>query len=347
MASQPARVHYKIVPVDPGGHIFDVNCVIATPDPDGQRLSLPSWIPGSYLVRDFAGSLVDLEAHCNGQPVEAQKIDKSAWQCAPCDGALTVHYHIYANDLSVRGAHLDITHGYFNGPRVFLRVDGQEDARCTVRVERNPNERFGEWHLATSMRRADAEPQGFGVYEAADYEELIDHPFEMGTFQTQYFEAHGIPHQLVVTGKHHGDLGRVARDLKSICEQQMEFFGLPAPIDRYVFLLTVLGSGYGGLEHRWSSSLMARREDLPCCGQEKVTDNYRSFLGLASHEYFHLWNVKRIRPAAVAESDLSREAYTRQLWVFEGITSYYDDMFLLRSGAISVDAYLQLISNTA
>lgn len=347
MANQPAQIHYEIVPADPGGHVFDVSCVIANPDTHGQRFSLPAWLPGSYLIRDFAGSLMGLEASANDLPVGVQKQDKSVWQCEPCNGPLRLHYKILANDLTVRGAHLDVTHGFFDGARVFVRIHGHEDVRCTVSLDRNPNERFADWHLATSMHRVDAEPHGFGLYEAAEYAELIDHPFEMGTFHTQYFEAHGVPHQLVVTGKHHGDLTRVARDLKSICEKQMEFFGMPSPVDRYVFLLTVLGNGYGGLEHRWSSSLMAKRSSLPKFGSEKVSKGYRGFLGLASHEYFHLWNVKRIRPAPVAESDLSREAYTRQLWIFEGITSYYDDMFLLRSGVIETPSYLQLISDTA
>ncbi|MBT8131810.1 MAG: peptidase M61, partial [Gammaproteobacteria bacterium] len=347
MSKEAAKVHYRITPVDPGGQVFEVSCVIAKPDPAGQRLSLPSWIPGSYLVRDFAGSILSLDAKCDGKPVTVSKTAKSAWQCEPCSGALSVHYKVLANDFTVRGAHLDMNHGFFNGTSVFLRVEGMDDARCTVRVERNPHERFKDWHLATSMQRLDAEPHGFGVYQAQNYDELIDHPFEMGTFQTQFYEAHGVPHQLVVTGLHHGDLSRVARDLKAICEQQMEFFGLPAPIDRYVFLLTVMGKGYGGLEHRWSSSLMASRDDLPGYDEEKVSDSYRAFLGLCSHEYFHLWNVKRIRPAPVAESDLRSEAYTRQLWIFEGVTSYYDDLFLVRSNAIEESSYLQLIENTA
>jgi len=344
---QLAQIHYEIIAADPGGHVFDVHCTIASPDPQGQCVSLPSWTPGSYLVRDFAGHVIELAASSAGEPVRVQKSDKSTWRIESCDGPVDIHYRVYANDLTVRGAHLDSTHGFFNGPCIFLRVHGQEEARCTVQVERNPNERFAEWHLATSMHRLDAAPHGFGLYQAADYRELIDHPFEMGTFQTQYFEAHGVPHQLVVTGRHRGDLVRVARDLKLVCEYQMELFGMPPPVDRYVFLLTVLGSGYGGLEHGWSSSLVAGRNDLPRFGADKISDEYCGFLGLASHEYFHLWNVKRIRPAPVAESDLAREAYTRQLWIFEGITSYYDDLSLYRSGVIDLDAYLTLVSNMA
>lgn len=347
MVNQPASIQFEVSPTDPGGHIFEISCLIANPDKQGQQFCMPSWLPGSYLIRDFSGGVVDLKATARGHPVSVEKTDKSTWQCAPCKGPLQIHYHVYANELTVRGAHLDITHGFFDGANVFMKVQGHEDVRCTVKINRNPNERFADWHLATAMRRVDAEPHGFGTYESANYAELIDHPFEMGTFQTQYFEAHGVPHQLVVTGKHHGDLARVARDLKCICEKQMELFGMPPPVDRYVFLLAVVGNGYGGLEHRWSSSLMARRSDLPRFNDDTVSDEYRMFLGLASHEYFHLWNVKRIRPAPIAESDLFREAYTKQLWIFEGITSYYDDLFLLRSGVINPDSYLQLVGSTA
>ncbi len=347
MATSGNNLHYEITPADLGAQLFDVSCRIATPDPQGQRVELPAWIPGSYLVRDFAGKITRIEASTAAGPVAVEKRSKTVWQCAPCDGPLTVSYQVYANDLNVRGAHIDITHAYFNGPLVFVRPNGFGDSQCTVAIGRCPDPRTDNWRLATSLRQLDVDADGFGVYQAADYDELIDHPVEIGTFQTQYFEAHGVPHQIVVTGRHNGDLARLGRDVKKICEAHIDLFGAPAPVDRYVFLLTVLGEGYGGLEHRWSSSLIARRDELPRFDEVKITESYRRLLGLFSHEYFHLWNVKRIRPAAVAHSDLLSEAYTRDLWVFEGVTSYYDDLALLRSGVIDLDAYLELIGRTA
>ena len=347
MVSPSEQVHYEITPADPGAQLFEVSCRIAQPDAGGQRIELPTWIPGSYLVRDFAGKITRLEADTDAGPVAVEKVSKSAWQCAPCDGPLTVRYQVYANELNVRGAHIDFTHAYFNGPLVFVRPSGLGEVACTVAIRACADPRTQDWRVATSMPQQDVDEAGYGVYRAADYDELIDHPVEIGTFETQYFEAHGIPHQIVVTGRHSGDLARLGRDVKKICEAHIDLFGAPAPIDRYVFLLTVVGEGYGGLEHRWSSSLIACRDELPRFEQDTISERYRRLLGLFSHEYFHLWNVKRIRPAPVAHSDLSTEAYTRDLWIFEGITSYYDDLALLRSGVIDLKSYLELLSNTA
>ena len=191
------------------------------------------------------------------------------------------------------------------------------------------------------MQRAGAPAYGFGSYRAADYDELIDHPVEMGEFALATFKACGVPHDIVVTGRQHADLDRLCRDLKILCEWQIRLFGEPAPMDRYVFLVTAIGEGYGGLEHRASTALLCSREDLPQPGAKKVTESYRTFLGLCSHEYFHTWNVKRIKPAAFTPYDLDRENYTTLLWAFEGITSYYDDLALVRCGLISQQDYLE------
>ena len=193
------------------------------------------------------------------------------------------------------------------------------------------------------MRRKGAKLWGFGTYAAANYEELIDHPVEMGEFARTSFRARGVPHDIVITGRHRADLPRLARDLKRVCEQHMRLFGNSAPFDRYVFLVSAHGEGYGGLEHRASTALLCSRDDLPRVGESAVGERYRTFLGLCSHEYFHAWNVKRIRPAAFSSFDLARENYTTLLWAFEGITSYYDDLALVRAGLISTQDYLELI----
>ncbi len=161
------------------------------------------------------------------------------------------------------------------------------------------------------------------------------------------FTAGGAPHDVAISGRHRADLDRLARDLARICQWQCDLFGgaagSPAPFDRYLFQVAAVGDGYGGLEHRSSTSLLCRRDELPQPGVATVTDDYRRFLGLASHEYFHSWNVKRIKPAAFTPYDLGRENYTRQLWAFEGITSYYDDLALVRSGVIGTSSYLELL----
>ena len=340
---------YRIYPKNPGAHLFEVTCKVDAPNPEGQCLALPAWIPGSYLIREFAKNVVHLQAYCGDKPVSAEKIDKDTWRCAPCAGPLRVVYEVYAWDLSVRGAHLDTTHAYFNGTSVFLRVVGREDQPCDVEIA--PPLALGadyqDWRVATAMARvAGTAPYAFGRYSAADYDELADHPVEMGVFTLTTFSACGVPHDIVITGRHRADLERLCRDLKVICEHHIRFFGEPAPMAYYVFLVTVVGDGYGGLEHRASTSLLCSRDNLPRAGETAVSEDYRIFLGLASHEYFHTWNVKRIKPAAFIPYDLQRENYTRLLWAFEGITSYYDDLALARTALISRESYLELVAQT-
>ena len=339
-------VRYRIVPARPEAHVYEVTCTVEHPDPQGQRVALPAWIPGSYMIREFARHVLSISARSAGKSVPVSKVDKHTWRAAPADGAITLCYEIYAWDLSVRGAHLDRTHGFFNGACVFLRVLGSERSECELEIARPRGTRYRGWRLATAMRQQRADTQGFGIYEAADYEELIDHPVEMGTFDFARFTACGVPHEIAITGRHRADLPRLARDLKRVCEQHIRLFGEPAPMERYLFLVTAVGEGYGGLEHRASTALLCSRDDLPQPGTRKVTDRYRTFLGLCSHEYFHAWNVKRIKPAAFSPCDLDRENYTRLLWAFEGITSYYDDLALVRSGVITREQYLELLGRS-
>lgn len=338
-----APVRYQITPVRPEAHLFEVRCTVADPEPTGQRFSLPAWIPGSYLIREFARHVVSARATQRGRELALRKIDKHTWQCAPARGPVTVTLEVYANDLSVRGAFLDTTRAFFNGTSVFLRVEGHESSVCLVDLRAPRGRAYRRWRVATTLPRAEAPAYGFGGYRAADYDELIDHPVELGTFALATFRAHGVPHDIAITGRQDADLDRLCRDLKRLCETQIDLFGRPAPMRRYLFLVTALGDGYGGLEHRASTALVCSREDLPRPGDAAINDSYRTFLGLCSHEYFHTWNVKRIKPAAFAPYDLTRENYTGLLWAMEGITSYYDDLMLVRSGLISQDSYLELL----
>lgn len=348
---------YRLAPHDPAGHRYRITLTIQAPSPDGQRLSLPAWIPGSYLIRDFSRQIESLTAHCGNRRVAVDKIDNHTWQAAPCDGPLRVEYTVYAWDLSVRGAHLDETHGFFNGTSVFLRVHGQDHLPCLVDLA--PPRGIDGWKVYTSLPEARghtgaARRHGFGLYLAPDYDALIDHPVEMGTPQVASFTAHGAEHELVFTGVAPNlDLARITDDVRRICETQIAFFeprGKRAPFldssDRYVFMTMVTGDGYGGLEHRASTALMTARKDLPVLGQQGQGEGYRGFLGLVSHEYFHTWNVKRIKPQAFVPYDLAQPDLTRLLWVFEGFTSYYDDLLLLRSNVITQNDYLRLLAKT-
>lgn len=338
-------VHYRITPSHPEAHIYTVELTINHPEPAGQVVSLPAWIPGSYMIRDFAKNIVTIEAHAAGKPVAMEKLDKQRWQCAPCPEPLLIRYTVYAWDLSVRSAHLDTTHGYFNGTSVFLRVEGQEQQPCSIDIHAPDGDEYSQWRIATTLPSHDSKTWGFGRFEAADYDELIDHPVEMGEFTLLEFEARGIPHAMVLTGKHYADTERLARDLTKVCEYHIDLFG-EAPFERYLFQTMVVGNGYGGLEHRSSTSLMCNRDDLPLPGDTSVSENYRSFLGLCSHEYFHSWNVKRIKPDVFVPYDLTQESHTPLLWAFEGFTAYYDDLSLVRCGLIPAESYLELLGQT-
>lgn len=339
------QIHYQVVPSNPEAHLFEVTLTVEQPAVTGQRLTLPAWIPGSYMIRDFAKNIVTIEAESNGSPISFHKTDKQSWQFDTCSGPLIVRYTIYAWDLSVRTAHLDQTHGYFNGTSLFLEVEEQSNQPCSVEITA-PNRDYGaQWQVATTLPTLASAPYKFGLYQAANYDELIDHPVEMGTFTLIKFTAAGIPHEVAITGRHDCDAQRLIEDLTRICESQIDMYG-EAPFERYLFQVMVIGNSYGGLEHRSSTSLLCNRDDLPHQGMEKMTNGYRQFLGLCSHEYFHSWNIKRIKPAAFIPYDLSQESHTSLLWFFEGITSYYDDLTLLRSGCIDRDSYLELLGQT-
>ncbi len=338
---------YRIAVLDVHAHLFEVACTVDDPDPGGQRFRLPAWIPGSYLIREFARHFVSVRAELDGRAVAIAKEAKDLWRAAPCTGPLTVIAHVYAFDLSVRAAYLDATRAYFNGAVVFLCPEGRAEHPCEVLLVRPQDADKHEWRVATTLPRADAPEYGFGTYVAASYDELIDHPVEMSAFALASFDAGGARHDIAVTGRIHADLDRVGRDLRRICQWQIDLFGgapaSRAPFDRYLFQIAAVGEGYGGLEHRTSTSLLCRRDSLPSFGIEKQDDEYVGFLGLASHEYFHAWNAKRIKPAAFVPYDLARENYTRLLWAFEGLTAYYDDLALVRSGVIEPPHYLELL----
>ncbi|MDB4224067.1 PDZ domain-containing protein [Granulosicoccus sp.] len=339
-------LHYRVSFSEAAAHLIDVSLTITDPAPAGQKLQLPNWIPGSYMIRDFSRNIVSLTATSAGREVSLEKLGKSSWQAEAGLAELIVEYKVYAWDLSVRAAHVDQTHAFFNGTSAFLSVDGQEQSTHNVVIERPVNDSASLFELSTTLKAVDVDAAGFGSYAAPDYDELIDHPVEIGTFKRLEFLACGVKHEVVLTGDCFFDEQRVIDDLTRICEYQINFFGAPAPVEHYVFMVMVVDAGYGGLEHRASTALMITRENLPIAGEEKISDKYLDFLGLCSHEYFHTWNVKRIKPAQFVPFDLTAESYTQLLWFFEGMTSYYDDLVLARTGLIDTETYLGVLSKT-
>ena len=332
-------------------HLLRVTLTV--PEPAAvQRLSLPVWIPGSYLVREFARHLSALEARQGRRKVPLTQLDKATWQ-ADCTGrgALVVSYLVHAFDNSVRAAFVDAQRGFVNGTSACLRVEGREAEPHRIEWRSLPR----GWQIATAMPEV-AE----GVFESSDYDELVDHPFELGVFWRGSFNAHGVPHELVVAGALPDfDGTRLLADTKRICEAAIGFWhgkmatSSQVPFARYVFMLNAVDDGYGGLEHRASTALIAARRDLPrrpaagAGADEPLSDGYVTLLGLISHEYFHTWNVKRLRPQEFARYDYTRENYTELLWFFEGFTSYYDDLLLRRAGLIDAPRYLKALGKTA
>ena len=339
---------YRVELQRPEAHLFKVTLAVDAPDPEGLRVTLPAWIPGSYMIRDFARNIVRFRAFAGGRALRVSSVDKQTWVLEPTEEPVELVYEVYAWDLSVRGAHLDRTHGYFNGTSLFLRVVGQESRPHEVVLSAPAPDRVeGDWRVATTLPATEVDERGFGRYRTENYESLIDHPVEMGGFQTLDFEVEGVPHRMAVSGRALFDKKRLADDLQRICSAQAALFG-ELPVDRYLFLVQATADGYGGLEHRDSSSLMCSRRHLPSprLAPEETDRHYREFLGLCSHEYFHLWNVKRIRPERFMALDLEAEAHTRLLWAFEGITSYYDDLMVLRAGCVRPEEYLETLAGT-
>lgn len=333
-------------------HLYRVRLSIEQPAAE-QTLSLPVWIPGSYLVREFSKNLHRIRATQDGQSCRAEQINKNTWRvnCHP-DHPLVLEYLVSAYEASVRGAWLDTQRGFFNGTSLFLRVWGQEHLPHQLRIENSADE-LEEWQLATALQPVQVNEAGFGLYEAANYDELVDSPVEMGKFWSASFTACGVPHRFVVSGAAPSfDGERLIEDTRKICEAQIRFWhpdvetGEMPEHDRYVFLLNATHDGYGGLEHCHSTALICKRADLPRKGQDKASEGYIGLMGLISHEYFHTWNVKRLRPKALLPYEYDRENYTELLWFFEGITSYYDDLILQRSGLITSAGYLKILAKT-
>ncbi|MNR79611.1 M61 glycyl aminopeptidase [compost metagenome] len=333
-------LHYQIEFDDYRQHLIHVTLRFVA-DPT-QVLSLPTWIPGSYLIREFSKHIESVRAYDEeGRLLEIQKFEKNKWRLFNTDHELiTIEYDVYAYDLSVRGAYVDQTRLYVNPACACLGLEGQEDK--VVEVELFLPDELKHFQLATGMASKSL-VKGRFTLKAKNYAELIDAPFELAE-QTRFgFEANGIPHEFVVSGKHAMNAARMQQDIEKICATEISMFG-SAPFSNYTFMTMATANSYGGLEHPNSTSLISPREDLPKANEpEEPSEDYQRFLGLCSHEYFHSWLVKFIRPENFVNYDLNKEGYTSLLWIFEGFTSYYDDLILLRSGVISQASYIKLL----
>ncbi|ROO26044.1 M61 family metallopeptidase [Salinisphaera orenii] len=345
-----SMLEYTVTPVDAPAHRYRVEMRARVRPGRPLRLNLATWIPGSYVIRDFARHLLSIAAYCEGEAVPVTAVTRASWECLPTTAELVLVCEFHALDASVRAAYLDDRRGFFNFTSLAIRPEALANAPCRVTLA--PPTGIDGWQLATTLAADSVDGRGFGTYHADSYWDLIDQPVAMGAaIEHVPFTVRDVPHAFVLLGRHDADTRRLAADLAAVCEAQAAVFG-ELPAAQYLFLAQIVARGYGGLEHRESSVLQVARDALPAAlgpadGAAERSAAYETLLGLCSHEYFHLWNVKRIRPAAVAESDLSEEAHFRDLWAYEGVTSYYDDLALVRAGLIDEQAYLDRLARLA
>ncbi|MBC8122321.1 MAG: M61 family metallopeptidase [Gemmatimonadaceae bacterium] len=330
----PATVSYQVRMDAPHAHLFEVEMRVEGWPGDTLTLKLPVWTPGSYLVREYSRHIQDFEAGTSEIPLGWSKLAKQTWQVDTGGHSdIRVLYRVYANELTVRTSHLDSTHAYFNGACLFLYVCGLEDQPHTVTVL-PPH---ADWQVTTALSAVDQDGASSYTYRATNYDELVDSPFEVGTHRVIPFMVLGKPHTLAIWGKSNLDLSRYLSDLESIITAEAKLFDGKLPYERYVFIIHFADS-YGGLEHHNSTTLLYSRFEL------RPDDKYFKFICLSAHEFFHLWNVKRIRPSTLDRFDYEQENYTRSLWFMEGATSYYDEVIPLRAGIYEAAHYLKLLT---
>lgn len=324
----PEAVHYRVAMPHPHSHLFEVEATFPA-GPDVLDAVLPVWTPGSYLVREFARHVRDVTATSpDGQPLPVRRVDKRTWRVQARGHAVTLRYRVYANELTVRTSHLDGSHGYFNGATLLLYTEATRGQEHHVTVAAPEG-----WRTFCALdRRGD-------TFVAPDYDELVDSPFEVGPHTPLTFTAAGVPHEVVVWGDSVPDAERLCSDMQRICETQAALYG-GLPLKRYLFLVYLTDKGRGGLEHKASTALVFPRAGLA------TNRGWEDFLTLVAHEYFHLWNIKRVKPAALVPFDYAQENYTTLLWAFEGATAYYDNLFVRRAGLMSAARYLIRLGET-
>lgn len=317
-------IRYTLSIPKPESHLFEVEIDVNDATGEYTDFIMPAWIPGSYKIRDFARFVQEFKARISGKPAVWRKIDKNTWRVFTRGARhVSVGYRVYAFELTVRSSHLDASHGYINGPSVFMYVEGRRGDSIELAI-RKPR----GWDIACGLDR-----RGDTLY-ASDYDRLADSPIEIGRFQRYRFKAGGKQHEFVIHGQGNYQARQLVVDTKKIVQAASQIFG-EIPYDRYVFLLHTSNVPSGGLEHAYSTSLQTGMFDF------KPRERYERVLNLIAHEYFHLWNVKRIVPANIIPFDYRREMYTSLLWVMEGVTSYYSPVILVRAKLLKPKDFLK------
>ncbi|MGB7925618.1 MAG: PDZ domain-containing protein [Pyrinomonadaceae bacterium] len=331
-AARQPDISYNVSMSKPFTHLLEVEMRVRLASAaQAVDLVMPVWTPGSYLVREYERHVQDfVAADEGGRPLPWRKVNKNTWRIdAGRAREFAVHYRVYANEMTVRTNELNDRHAFWTNAALLMYVDGHLNAPATLRIVPPP-----AWKIATGLPAVAGQQNTF---RADNFDILYDSPVEVGPFKTLTFDVQSVPHRIVIEGDGNYDAERMRNDIKKVVEAQAQMMG-DIPYRDYTFILNLRPTGSGGLEHLNSTALI-----WPRFGFGTPAD-YRDFLGLASHEFFHLWNVKRIRPDALGPFDYTKENYTRLLWVAEGITSYYETIFLRRAGLISDREYLSLTS---
>ncbi len=327
------KIVYQVAMPNPASHLFEVTLQVRDWSAATLDLKMPVWTPGSYLVREYSRLLQDFSATCDRtqQTLPSSKTSKNSWQIDTENVTeITVFYRIFANDLTVRTNHLDATHGYFNGAALFFSISGWENSPIEVKII-TPR---SDWKISTALPPISGSANSF---QAKDFDTLVDSPFEIGIQDIYEFTVAGIPHKLAIWGKGNAEPDKIIEDTKKIIQVEADLFG-GLPYSQYLFILHLSDSGFGGLEHKDSCSLNYPRFSF------RDRDKYNRFIQLVAHEFFHLWNVKRIRPLALESFDYYQENYTSSLWFCEGATSYYDLLIPMQAGIYNTQTFLQNLS---
>ncbi|MFC6999391.1 M61 family metallopeptidase [Rufibacter roseus] len=331
-AAAAPTISYRLSMPEPHTHYFEVEMKLNDFNKKTLDLTMPVWAPGSYLIREFAKNVEGFEAFVGGKKVSSNKIDKNTWRVAHGGKDVTIKYKVYAYEISVRTSFIDASHGYLNGTSVFMYPEGYKNLPSTLTVQP-----YEEWSkVSTGLPKVAG--QNF-TYRAENYDVLADSPIEIGNHEIYSFTSNGVLHEVAMYGPGNYNPERLMADMKKITEQSTKVFG-ELPVNYYLFIVHNLHSGGGGLEHLNSTTLQTTRTNY---GTER---GYRGFLSLVAHEYFHLWNVKRLRPIELGPFDYDQENYTRMLWMSEGFTSYYDDLLVRRAGLMSERDYLDIIGSS-
>jgi len=318
-------VHYKVKMTRPQSHYYEVEMTIEGMKGKSFDVKMPVWAPGSYLVREFSKNLNLVTAkNEQGESINVSKVSKNKWNIEKSSAKkVVITYEVYAFELSVRTSFLDLTHGFISGTSVFMYTE--ETKSKPGKVEILPFEDFKT--ITTALKK-----ETNTTFTFDNYDQLVDCPIEVGNQEVFQFNAAGVNHTVAIYGSGNYDISKLKTDMAKIVTSATNVFGVN-PNKDYTFIIHNIVDGQGGLEHMNSTTLSVNRWTYE-------GDAYLGFLSLVAHEYFHLWNVKRIRPIELGPFNYDEENYTTLLWVMEGVTSYYDELILLRAGYYSKDTYI-------